>query len=1159
MNERADPHDRDTTPRRSALRAATAYGLLGSSWLFASAWLLRAWETDPSWLLKAGLINAGLFIAPTAAMLYILLRGQALPRRQQHSAPTADSMPRRLRLTPLSALSIAVVGVTALVLRHDYGEEVAHQSAQVEAVAELRATQITLWLNDRLSQAAFARSSSRWEGIYRRWRERDDSTARDQLMSRLIDLRKSFGDHSVLVVDEHGDIVADETGAVGAASPQLRSVALRAMSSGELQHTDLYTVADTPWLDVVAPLAAGGLPAKGAVVFRQDPRKVLFPMLKSWPSPSQSGTTLLVRREAGMLIGASGKKVLADQTPDLLAARAVRGEVPFGAAAEGIDFRGVPVLGAVRPVAGTNWFLVAKIDRSEVRAAAFQKAVWILATGLLALLGTVVVGVLFRDRRTLDMVRADQAEKDQRLRALALTQAIAEGSSDAIFAKDREGRYLLCNGPACRVMGKTRDEVLGADDTALFSAEQATAIRNHDARVIADDQLDHYEQDIGAPDQLRTFLVTKGPLHDENGQVVGVFGISRDITERKRAEASLRESEATNRTLLVAMADGMFVAQDHRFVFANPALPRMLGYADGGFVGLPFDAVVAPAFLDLWTQRFEQRVGSGPEPAGHYEVQFLRRGGHETLWIELRASRFQFRGRPAVLGLVRDVSERRRTQSLLEGDLQRRRVLVEESRDGIVVLDEDGKVFEANASFAELVGHGLDALRTMHVWDWDLSWSRERMLEALGAPAVGGFGFESVLRRSDGAQRHIDVRANTVSIDGQRLTFCVCRDITDRKQSEQEMREVSELVRAVGDSLLSQMAVLDRSGLIVRVNEAWRQFGVANGTDADAARTGVGSNYLAVCRSTSGPQSDDAVAAANGIAAVLSGQQVQFTMEYACHAPHQPRWFNMSVTPLRKSAGGAVVVHADITQRRLAEDALRESEAQYRSVVSVLAEGIIVFDPQGRVRTCNAQAERLFGMNMQQMQQPDGPRQWQPLNADGSSMSYEDRPLIQTLRTGEPCRNVLVGAVLPGRGMRWMSINAEPVLDEHTGAVASVVTSIIDITERHQAQQELRKLSLAVEQSPMGIVIRDIEGRIEYVNDAFTRISGFTREEAVGQFRHLLQSRRTPPGRGPAARLGPASSATRERTASHLTNWSTLRRSVSPMGGSHTTCRSTRT
>jgi PAS domain S-box-containing protein len=173
-------------------------------------------------------------------------------------------------------------------------------------------------------------------------------------------------------------------------------------------------------------------------------------------------------------------------------------------------------------------------------------------------------------------------------------------------------------------------EDIGHDDRER-SPEQA-------ARFMANDRRRRrpfvsYEEAIDTAEGTLTFLATKGPLHDDSGAVAAVFGISRDITQRQRAEQALRESEATTRAILAAMGDGMFIAQDRRFVFANPALPALLGYTHDEFVGLPFEKVIAPEHLELWTERFEQRVGEGIEPRAQYEVQMLRRDGGDPVWV----------------------------------------------------------------------------------------------------------------------------------------------------------------------------------------------------------------------------------------------------------------------------------------------------------------------------------------------------------------------------------------------------------------------------------------------------------------------------------------------------------------------------------------------
>ena len=138
----------------------------------------------------------------------------------------------------------------------------------------------------------------------------------------------------------------------------------------------------------------------------------------------------------------------------------------------------------------------------------------------------------------------------------------------------------------------------------------------------------------------------------------------RAFLRLQQAEEALRESETKHRTLLESLADGVFVAQEGHFVFANDALARMLGYAPDELRGLPFDAVIAPEFLATWTDRIQLRLTEAPVPGSH-EVRLLPKNSGAPLWVEVRTSRVPYNGRPAVLGIFRDVTERNRMERAL--------------------------------------------------------------------------------------------------------------------------------------------------------------------------------------------------------------------------------------------------------------------------------------------------------------------------------------------------------------------------------------------------------------------------------------------------------------------------------------------------------------
>lgn len=129
--------------------------------------------------------------------------------------------------------------------------------------------------------------------------------------------------------------------------------------------------------------------------------------------------------------------------------------------------------------------------------------------------------------------------------------------------------------------------------------------------------------------------------------------------------------------------------------------------------------------------------------------------------------------------------------------------------------------------------------------------------------------------------------------------------------------EDGDLLVAVLNALTSHICVLNTSGTITLVNEAWRKFSVEN--TGVPTRTGVGSHYLEVCRSATGPGAEEAQAFAEGVRAVLEGRSELFQLEYPCHAPSEDRWFVGRVTPLKSAMKGAVVSHQNVTDRKRVE------------------------------------------------------------------------------------------------------------------------------------------------------------------------------------------------------------------------------------------------
>lgn len=274
---------------------------------------------------------------------------------------------------------------------------------------------------------------------------------------------------------------------------------------------------------------------------------------------------------------------------------------------------------------------------------------------------------------------------------------------------------------------------------------------------------------------------------------------------------------------------------------------------------------------------------------------------------------------------------------------------------------------------------------------------------------------------------------------------------SERRRAEKALRESENLNRAILSSLTNNIAVLDRAGTIIVVNDAWKRFAAENGAP-ELAEKSIGMNYLEVCRQASNTEYDAATRALTGITEVLEGRRNLFTLEYPCHSPNEQRWFLLYATPLVRGQGGAVVSHINITERKQTEELLNESEQKMRALLEGVPHGVYECDTEGRVTATNESYSRITGyskkeiltMHVWDFMEP-GPQK-DSLPAYLEQLAAEQPP-------PEPyiCRNITKDGSAIDVQVDWTYKRTEE------GRVTGFICILSDITERRRCEEMIRR------------------------------------------------------------------------------------------------------
>ncbi len=646
--------------------------------------------------------------------------------------------------------------------------------------------------------------------------------------------------------------------------------------------------------------------------------------------------------------------------------------------------------------------------------------------------------------------RAEEALRASR----SMLQSVMDNVPQGVFWKDRHSTYLGCNKVFARAAGlASAAAIVGKTDYDLpWSPEQTASFREYDRRIMENDAPEYHiiEQQREVNGKLAWLETNKVPLHDAQGNVIGILGTYEDITERKRAEEALRKSEEkfakAFRSSPIAIA--VTRLRDGRILDANEAMLKLLHFTPDEVIGH------TTRDLDIWVDlrdraQFTQMLSTAGSVR---DLEYrLRTKDGAVVTIHLSAELLEFGGEPCMLATLVDVTERERAAEALRREKTFTDKLLNAPRDTVFLFEPaTGKPIRWNKRFAEVSGYDDEEIAGMKAPDdffdeHDLKKAREATVKVL-AEGQGVVELSLVTKR--GVHIPFEYAATVVETeDGKTLFLSIGRDITERKRAEEALRESEERFRTMADGSPNPIWVTDAEGERIFANKQYLEY---FGISEQEMKGGEWKPFL---------HPEDAPPYVNSFMLSLKEHRPFSAEARVRRADGDWRWIESHGEPRLSIEGeflGFVAITQDITARKRAEEALQASEEKYRFLVENSKDITWMIDLQGRWTFISSNVENVVGYRVDEV---IGRTIWDFLAPECHDGVKEK---LRRRRRGEevlPYEVLVVGN--DGRRIPF-ELHTAPIVDD-AGNIVGVQGVSRDITERKKAEEALREWNATLE------------------------------------------------------------------------------------------------